>query len=91
MMFEDIEWVCCGGPENPPETCMCNRIEMVVRRYIDGGDIRPMTNEEREFMIDEADRFGEGYYSQKELVVMNDQDLAASVLNAWNLYAQSMY
>lgn len=50
---------------------------------------RPMTAEEREWCIDEADACGEGFYRREDLESMPDEDLAYSVLGAWWMYSCS--
>ena len=86
--FNDISFVCCRGPVDTGY-CVCSRDESTLRRYSSGEHLRPMTDEERAWCVDEADGCGEGYYSESELTRMDDKALADAVLNAWHMYAQS--
>lgn len=86
--FGDISFVCCRGPVDTGY-CLCARDESTLRRYAAGEALRPMTNDERAWCVDEADRAGEGYYSEPELTAMDDKVLADAVLNAWHMYVQS--
>lgn len=86
--FLDIPFACCRTGDLSRQ-CVCSPREMAVRSYAGGDDIRPMTAEEREDLVGDANRCGEGYYNSKELEAMSDQDLARATLNAWNMYVQS--
>lgn len=87
-IFHDISFVCCSGQADTGY-CVCTREESTLRRYSAGETLRPMTGDEREWCVDEADRAGEGYYNKAELSAMDDEALADAVLNAWNMYVQS--
>lgn len=86
--FLDIPFACCRGGDHS-HRCECSPKEMAVRRYADGDDIRPMTAEERDDLVGDANRCGEGYYDCKELEALSDRDLASATLNAWRKYVQS--
>lgn len=86
--FNDISFVCCRGPVDTGY-CVCTRDESTLRRYSAGEALRPMTADERAWCVDEADRAGEGCYSEPELIAMDDTTLADAVLNAWHMYVQS--
>jgi hypothetical protein len=91
-LFEDIPFQCCTfTPALAAEQCVCNREEHALRRYSAGHNIRPMTPEEREWCVYEADRAGEGYYNEDELEKMSDKELAYAVLNAWKMYVDSHF
>lgn len=88
-MFENRKVACCKGPEHETE-CVCSPDERVIRAYIRGdASLPPMTAEEREWCLDEADRSGEGAYPREEAEGFTDQELAKRVLNAWNDYVRS--
>jgi hypothetical protein len=48
-----------------------------------------MDEREREFCVVEADSCGEGMFSEDKLRLMNDQELAKSVITAWSAYVLS--
>jgi hypothetical protein len=87
LIFSEIKANCCMGNTY----CICTHDERVVRGYVRGEITMPMTEQQREYCISTADWAGEGHYNRKELSEMNDKDLATALLNAWMLYAQSMY
>jgi hypothetical protein len=91
-LFNDISFVCCRDPlAGGGCCCVCTREESTLRQYSAGEILRPMTDDERAWCVNEADRAGEGYYSEPELTSMDDQALASAVLNAWNMYVQSNF
>lgn len=63
--------------------------EYTLNQYASNNALRPMTDEERAWCIDEAIGAAEGYYNISGLAVMDDKTLANAVLNAWHMYAQS--
>ncbi|HQN17709.1 MAG TPA: hypothetical protein PKV86_01155 [Syntrophobacteraceae bacterium] len=67
----------------------CGQMERALRHYSAYGYDKPMTSEEREWCIQEADRAGEGSYRREELERYNDQELATAVLRAWADYCRS--
>jgi len=69
--------------------CVCGNSERVIRAYIGGYAPSPMTPEQREWCIREADHAGEGYYTRGELTALDDKKLAYCVLNAWDMYVKS--
>jgi hypothetical protein len=71
------------------EACICHPDECVLRHYAYTDYRVPMTQEQREWCIREADHAGEGYYSREELAGYKDKELDRAVLNAWNMYVQS--
>lgn len=71
------------------ECSACSEVERFVRHFMTGPATRSMTEEEREWCVLEADHCGEGMFSREELVPMGDKELARSVFNAWNQYANS--
>jgi len=48
-----------------------------------------MSQEERAFLVEDADHCGEGFYQSAELEMMSDKDLASAALNAWGMYVKS--
>jgi hypothetical protein len=86
--FGDISFVCCRGPVDTGH-CVCTRDESTLRRYAMGETLRPMTEAERAWCVDEACWRGEGYYNAPELEALVDKALAQAVLDAWHMYAQS--
>lgn len=85
-MFEGVEVGCCSGDTT---ACVCGIEERVIRAYSEGRYAVPMTAEQREFCIWEADKCGEGMYSREELQGYSDQALASAVLDAWDAYCKS--
>lgn len=69
--------------------CLCSPDECVLRHYAYKGFAEPMTAEQRDWCIREANYFGEGPYSPEELKNYSDRDLATAVLGAWNDYVRS--
>lgn len=89
-MFDDqLPCHCFDIQEQQP--CVCSQRELVLRHYAYSNYDRPMTKEERQWCIEEADSAGEGYYNETELQGMTDKKLAYAVLNAWNMYVQDMF
>ncbi len=70
--------------------CLCGDQERALR-HITGGTWPhgPMTPEQRQWCIEEADRAAEGALKASELDLLPDADLARSVLFAWADYARS--
>ena len=77
---------CCSGNES---LCVCGYNEKVLRAYSEGRCKIPMTTEQREWCLDEAERAGEGSYPRSEGIGMDDAALAERVINAWHDYVQS--
>ena len=86
-IFPGMQATCCMGWEN----CVCGNEERVIRGYIRGEVTTPMTDAQREYCISTADWAGEGHFNRKELSEMKDRELATALLEAWLMYAQSMY
>ena len=86
MSVFSIAVPCCQGDG---ADCVCSDNERVIRAYADGLDLPPMTTEQREWCIGEAERNGEGSYPREETERLNDKDLATAVLNAWWDYVRS--
>jgi|GEM_PF-3202727 hypothetical protein len=80
----------CACYDDPVE-CICTQNEKAIRHYASGTYTEPMTVEQREWCVREADWAGEGYYSEDELRSYSDKDLASAVLNAWNMYVQDHF
>jgi hypothetical protein len=87
MFKEDLPCVCFDN-DHP---CVCSQRERVLRHYAFYYLERKMSDEERQWCIEEADSAGEGYYSSGELSKMTDKELAYAVLKAWNMYVQDMF
>lgn len=85
-VFQAVDVGCCGGNV---EGCVCGHNERVLRSYVDHRRTVPMTAEQREWCIEEADKCGEGMYSREQLEGYNDHDLAWTVIDAWHAYCQS--
>lgn len=83
--------VSCCQDDGP---CICGDEERVLRHYTYAPiDLQPMTPEQREWCIQEADSAAEGAWSRDDLVKLSDRELADAVLRAWKDYAvsQGMY
>jgi hypothetical protein len=85
MIFPSVTCDC-----DPEGNFVCGEEEHVLRlissnKWPHG----PMTEEQRQWCIREADSAGEGSWSEAELLKLNDQDLAHAVLQAWRDYIQS--
>lgn len=83
QLFPLVE--CIHGPE-----CICPANERALLRFKYGSwPHGPMTPEQREWCIDEADWAGEGAYHRNELEAMSDQELASTTYHAWVDYCRS--
>lgn len=78
---------CCQGEG---VDCICGDDERVLRAYAYGGyNDEPMTPEQREWCLEDADRAGEGSYPREEAEGLSDAELAKWTINAWNAYVRS--
>ena len=89
--FSDLPCRCVCYDEPVDGGCLCGTLERALRLYSSCDDMRPMTQEERKLLINEADWFGEGHYSTSELQVMTDKQLAAATLSSWKMYIDSHF
>lgn len=88
MFAEDTP--CCSNKYPECEQYMpCTANERMIRRIIAGDHKEPLTAEEREWLLDEADRAGEGSYPKEEARAHSDVDLARRTLDAWADYVRS--
>lgn len=90
-LFQDIPIKCPCGYDKTEHGCLCTFKEAMLHRYCSNEILRPMTAEEREWCVQEADWAGEGSYNKEELSAMTDKDLANSVLHAWLEYVRSHF
>ena len=72
----------------PNTGCLCGPEEKVLRAYIRGEALEPMSEAERNWCCAEADRAGEGAYPKAEAVELDDRELARWVISAWSDYAK---
>lgn len=79
---------CCSNI-TPECYGQCTADERMVRRIIAGDHTEPLTDDQRQYLIEEADRAGEGSYPAEEAISMTDVELAKRTLNAWADYVQS--
>lgn len=83
-IFPDVE---CGTCQNG---CECGDEERALRRIADGSwELGPMTQDQRQWSIDEANSAGEGSWSTPELEKLSDKELANAVISAWWDYVRS--
>ena len=89
--FEDISLGChCFSPEN--DDCYCMRTEKILRWYASEFrefEMRPMTDQEKEWCVKEAVYAGEGSYRAEDFDGADDRYYARHVLSAWNMYVKS--
>ena len=79
---------CCSNVT--PECCgQCTANERMIRRIIAGDHAEPLTADQRQYLIEEADRAGEGAYPAEEANGLTDVELAKWTLNAWSDYVRS--
>lgn len=83
--FQNFPCACFEGEHD----CICSDNERAMRHYAYIGVDKPMTEEQREWCVEEADSAGEGYFSLEELNALDDQGLAHAVLQAWSMYVSS--
>ena len=76
----------CYGPD--AGGCLCPDTERVLRAYIAGRPMPPMTLEQREFCLTEISSIES--FSRDEYKDANDTDLARGVLEAWASYCQDI-
>lgn len=67
----------------------CNTAERALRRYVAGDEMPPLTPEQREELLADADYCGEGSFPREEAKDFSDKDLAKWTLDAWLEYARS--
>lgn len=63
-----------------------SKTERALRAYANGEMCETMTAQQRSWCIEEALELSYGYYSRKELMDMNDLQLAKAVLYSWAIY-----
>lgn len=66
--------------------CVCSPEERALRAYAAGGQLPPMTLDQREYCLREIDRV-EGY-RRSDVEPSNDADLARTTLDAWLDYCR---
>lgn len=88
-LFADIQ-LPCACSQSCAE-CICGPEEKILRHYASGQNLRPMTAEEREWCVTEADQAGEGAYNREEMKNLSDRDLANTTLSAWSDYVKSHF
>lgn len=69
--------------------CVCGLQERILRAYSNGMQLRPMSDEERAWCVEEAISSSEGSRNESELLTITDKSLAKEVLTSWKEYAQS--
>lgn len=79
----------CCSDVTPECYGQCTADERMIRRIIAGDHTEPLTNEQRQYLIEEADRAGEGAYPSEEAKGLTDVELAKWTLNAWSDYVRS--
>jgi hypothetical protein len=82
--FDGVDAGCGCLPPEYSETCICDRLERIVRAHI-GAALAPMTEAQRAWCVAEI-RSIEGW-SDYQLPV-KDSVLARDVLSAWNDYVR---
>lgn len=75
---------CCTG--RPDEDCLCPTNERALRGWMDGHLSMPMTNEQREYCLQEIASV-EGY-DASEYRDDTDADLARATIGAWIDYCR---
>jgi len=78
-----VEFPDCGafGP--------CTTNERALRRYIQGDPMPPLTSEQRDELLADADSCGEGSFPREEAKDFSDKDLCKWTLDAWWAYVRS--
>lgn len=79
------EAACCMGSKHEGG-CACGPEERVLRGWIDGRVLQPMTPDQREYCLREIERV-EGY-RRSDYEAANDALLALGVLDAWTDYCR---
>lgn len=88
-MFADTTPCCSNKFPECENYIPCTANERMIRRILAGDYKEPLTPEQREWLIEEADRSGEGAYPREEGAKLSDIDLAKWTLNAWSDYVKS--
>lgn len=92
---DDMAWPdapCCLKPQADDPLfpylggCVCMPAERVLRGWIGGADVPPMTAEQREWCLVEIEQ-AEGY-RRSDHETESDADLANTVLSAWVDYCR---
>jgi len=68
---------------------VCGPNERMIRRIIVGDHTSPLTAEQREWLIEEADRAGEGSYPREDAESLSDVELARWTMSAWQAYVRN--
>jgi len=84
-----LEQTPCCSNVTPECYGQCTADERMIRRIIAGDHTDPLTPEQRQYLIEEADRAGEGAYPAEEAKDLTDAELAKWTLNAWADYVRS--
>jgi hypothetical protein len=82
-VFSNIEPKCQCGDFG----CMCGPQEVIIRMYINGVTLEPMTEAQRKWCIEQAVYAGQGIVKESDLYNLSDKDLSIQVLSMWNDFA----
>lgn len=85
IIWPETECVCVGHPE-AAHGCVCPPEERALRAWMNGKEMPPMTDEQRQWCVDEIGKV-EGYETAG-LYAENDADLARTVIDAWVDYCR---
>jgi hypothetical protein len=88
MAFADKQTQCCS---RGCEIIVCEADERLVRCIINGEHKAPLTQGQREWLINEADWAGEGSYPAEEAGELTDVELAKRTLSAWQEYVHTHF
>lgn len=74
----------------PSDMSTCNHTECVIHAYANNTIKTPMTTQQRQWLVQEANKAGEGSFPPNIGYTLTDQKLAQWTLEAWLQYVQSM-
>jgi len=85
-----------NDPQVQIHGCVCGLQERVLRAYAAdneamNGPMRPMTDQERWWCIEEAVRASEGSRDESQLLTISDKSLAKEVLASWKEYVDDHF
>lgn len=88
-MFPETTPCCSNKFPECDHMVLCSANERMIRRIIAGDHTEPLTEEQREWLIDEAEHAGEGSCPREEAFGLSDVELSKRTINAWADYVRS--
>jgi len=93
LFANDLGCICYeqSGKKQKFPCCFCGPTERFIRHRAYGNQFlgEALNDEQRCYIVWEADRCGEGMYRREDLEAMDDRDLCRAYISAVNAYVQS--